>query len=317
MKLNHLLLLKRKDSEDTMSKVDPARISADPELTALREESAALEQLQAAAPPAPPWDTLRAQVIERATVLEERTMRLTDIFAGRRGWVVRFAAITIVLAVLASGVFAIRSLTPKAWATTNGYVLTFDLPVSEYVDGEDCQCTSWADCPHKYIGDVGRVITAWAKERGEEVGMPPHNDIPGSRLKMFTKTVYSISDEGGDEDYSMEVTLAGFTEEELDSLLNAIRANPVLPEPLVSNATYYHVGEMNGEFAYSFTFAGQTFCFPEYASASDIENQLNAWYESEYGTPGIIEVTIKKSITGGRTITIDGHGSLDDIETGP
>jgi len=312
MNLNHLLLLKRKDSEDAMSKGDPARIAADPELTALRNESAALEQIRAAAPEAPPWDTLRGQVIERATVSEERTMRLSDIFAGRRGWFVRFAAITIVLAVLASGVFAIRNLTPKAWATTNGYVLTFNLPLADHVEGQDCQCRSWDECNHKYIGDFGRLLSAWAAERGEEVGMPPHGDNPNARFKVFTKTMYIRTDDpAGERQYWMEATLAGFSEDELSSLLEAIKANPVLPEPEVSNATYFHIGEMNGDFAYSLNLGGQTFCFPDYATASDIEEQLNAWYESEYGKPGKIEVTVEKSATGGRTITIDDHGSLD------
>ncbi len=68
---------------------------------------------------------------------------------------------------------------------------------------------------------------------------------------------------------------------------------------------------MNGDFAFSFSIDGQVFSFPEYATASDIEQQLNAWYESEYGAPGNIEVQLEKSATGRRTITIDGNGTLE------
>lgn len=311
MDLHKLLLLKRKEAEDQLSEAQRARMAADPELTALREEGLALEGLQASAPPAPPWDTLRAQVIARAENAEETTMRLTTLFAGRHGWVMRFAAITIVLAVLASGIFAFRAMTPKAWATTNGYVLSFSLPPADHVDGEDCRCTNWDECSHKYIGDFGRLIAAWAAERGEQVGMPPHSDISGARLKMFTKTVFISGNGGAGEGlYRMDATLTGFSDEELESLLQEIKADPVLPEPQVSSATYYHIGEMNGDFAYSFNVCGNTFHFPEYASAEEIEQQINSWIEAEYGTPGNLSIEIEVNDKGGKTITISGDVSL-------
>jgi hypothetical protein len=303
MKFKDELLLERNLQLDRLFPAQRDRLKADPELTALAEETAALGSVCAAFPAAPPWENLRAQVIAQAMAPKESAMR--NLFNMRR-WYVRLALAIVALAVV-SGAFMLLPSGPRAWASTNGYVLTFDLPVADYVEGQDCQCTDWNECDHKYLGDFGRVVQAWAAERGEEVGMPPHHDIPGARLKQFLQTKYIKPDpgEGGSETYSMEVTLAGFTAEELQSLLEAVRANPVLPDPAVTDATWYHVGEMRGDIAYSFTIGGELFCFPEYATAEEMEQELNSWIERTYGTEGRIEITIEHSITGGKTITVD------------
>jgi len=303
MKFKDELLLERDLQLASLTPAQRARLTADPELTALAEENAALASVRATFPAAPPWENLRPQVIAQAMAPKESAMR--NLFNIRR-WYTRLALAIVALAVV-SGALMLLPSGPRAWASTNGYVLTFALPVADYVEGQDCRCTSYDECDHKYLGDFGRVMQAWATEHGEEVGMPPHHDIPGARLKQFLQTIYSKPDSGSNasETYTMEVILAGFTAEELQSLLEAISANPVLPEPTVADATWYHVGEMRGDFAYSFNIGGELFCFPEYASAEEIEQELNDWVEQTYGTEGLIEITIERSLTGGKTITVD------------
>lgn len=304
MKFKDKLLLERNLNPDSLPPAQRARLEADPELTALAEEGTALTGIHASFPAAPPWENLRSQVIARAAAPKESAMR--TMFNLSR-WYVRLALATLAIAVISGTYMLLVPSGPRAWATTNGYVLTFDLPVADYVAGQDCRCDSWAECDHKYAGNFGRLIEAWAADHGEEIGMPPHWDAPGSRLKYFLKTTYCEPSEGetGETYYKLDVTLAGFSPEELDSLLTEISKDPILPEPLVGDATWYHVGELRGDFAYSFTVGGELFCFPEYATAEEIEQELNNWVEQTYGTPGRIEVTIERSITGGKTITVD------------
>jgi len=303
MKFKDKLLLERDLHLASLTPAQRARLTADPELTALAEENAALTGVHASFPAAPPWEDLRAQVIAQAMAPKESAMR--NLFNIRR-WYMRLALAIVALAVISGALTLLAPSGPRAWATTNGYVLNFDLPLADYVEGQDCNCRSWAECDHKYAGDFGRLIEAWAAERGEQVGMPPHWDIPGSRLKYFLKTTYSEPGEGeaGERFYRLDVTLAGFSPEELDSLLAEISENPVLPEPTVGDATWYHVGEMRGDFAYSFNIGGELFCFPEYATAEEMEQELNSWVEQTYGTEGRIEITIEKSLTG-KSITVD------------
>jgi len=233
-----------------------------------------------------------------------------NIFTSGR-W--RYAAIGIVMLALAlAALFAPMGSWfehgQKAWAASEGYIITYSLPPDAADWRGDCHHESAEECNCPYLGDAGRAIVAWAKASGIDLGFPAGrgavDKLPAVVMMRTTRL------EGATRQASLQVLAIGFTAEQVAALKDVLCSVPGLSSPSSEEATWFHVqaAVYNG---YLLELFGHQFGFPENATEEDMEQQIGQWLKensdklpSDSRSIAGVDIKITKQPFGGRDILI-------------
>jgi len=299
--LKERIVLSRITDLSELTERERATAESDDEITELMGENLALEKLASQASLAPD----RAEMVSRAKArLNFETSEVTfmgflrSFFFGKR-WYFKFAGIAAIVALfLAVGVMLPAK---SSFAATNGYLLVFDLGAIPASDNTE-QATENANAICKKIQDA---LKAWEDAHKAEV--------EAYKAEGKCKLLISVNINNG-EGQAM-VGLLGGDDKALESLKVALAEVPGLPEPTISDATWFaKAGDSPELGGLVIDVHGHIFTFPESATEEEIESTINAWLaENKPGATADVEVVIEEANGERRVeIRIEMHGEDED-----
>jgi len=259
-------------------------VQADPGLTAMIKENAALGKLTEEIPAQPPWENLRTDVIQEYTQPKENAMTLVSRLMNGRSWYARAA----IAALIVTGLFALSLLLPRAgsinpvapaWAATDGYILSYYLPAP----AGNCQ-----DDP--LLKAVSETVKGWKSASSEELA-----GAEGEEYKIMLRIEIEKQSPEDTGTLKLSVMAVNLSYEQMEALGAELTEKAGLPEPLIEESTWFHDKELQNPDCVSVTFNNRTFNFPPGASEAEMEELLTKWLHDEHeGFKGSVDVEIEE-----------------------
>jgi hypothetical protein len=294
-----------------------ARVQADPELTALIEENAALAYVTADCPPAPPWENLRGIVMKPSRDPEERAMRgIANLIPVRPLLALAAVVIAVAAALYISPQYGLFGQPGQAWASASGYVLSYELP-GDAIDprvGDGQAGASLSENP--YMLKVRELIQNWTAENG--VTLVRERSAVGDEpaVALALKAMMSAQKcEGENADVQVQATLEvlalGLSEGQLDSLEETLKGVDGLGAPARSEATWFHMEQLKLD-STMIEVDGHQFSFPEGTGEEEMERLISDWLiANNPGYDGEVDVTITNTPDNGKQIRIEIRGECE------
>lgn len=250
-------------------------VQADPGLTVMIEENAALLDIREGFPPPPPWENLRADVINDSIQPKEKTMTaLSRIFYGKRWYVQAALAVLIITGLLAVSLLLPRSgsfspLTP-AWAASDGYMMTYVLPAPGGPGSEVA-----------LLDDIEQVVKNWVDSR--KASVPADGEAYADQTKIMFKGLFQ------DDGMHLTIMAVNVSFSDMESLRSELGTVTGIPEPTIEEATWFHLQELEAAMeelsstdSISVNLHDRVFNFPPDATEDEIRALLNDWIDTEY-----------------------------------
>ena len=268
MSLKDRILNDNITAPEQLAPADRELAQADPGLTALIQENAALGSITEGIPAAPPWENLRSEVIRDYTEHKENAMTMILRIMGGQKWYVKLAfSLALVAGVLALSLLLPRngSINPVAlaWAASDGYTLTYDLPAPAGGCKDDPLLTLIHD-----------TIKAWTDSY--KANAPA--DAP--EAKVMLRMEVSKCDEADPGTLQLTVMALNLSYENLESLRAELAAKAGVPEPAIEESTWFMDEKMTNPDFVSVMLNNRTFNFPPGATEEEMETLLTEWIKT-------------------------------------
>ena len=269
-------------SLEQLAPADRKLAQADPGLTALIQENAALGRITEAIPAAPPWENLRTEVINDYQGHKENAMTTIYRLMSGQKWYIKLA---FSLA-LCAGVLALSLVLPRAgsinpvapaWAASDGYILTYDLPVPTCPPGED-----------PLLNGINEAVQAWTDDYRANAAP----DAPEAQVML--RIEISMCDENDPGTLTLSVMALNLGYEDMESLRATLAEQAGVDEPLIEESTWFMDEKMTNPDFVSVTMNGRTFNFPPGATEEEMETLLTEWIKTEVDVEfgGSVDVAI-------------------------
>lgn len=283
MELLEKILIKRIADARQLTEAEQERVKSDPALQAAIRENSGLARLKRETLWAPPREAVLRSALNRTAHGGHSMSLIERLFTGRR-WYFQLGAALLLLAAV-----TLLALVPRTstWAQTNGYVLKFDFgQVADPESEEDARAAI-----HERLAGLEQAVKDWTEARkatdaseGDSCEVMINVNVNHGQLTAM-------------------VALAGESRDTLDDLADALAEVPGVPQPVITEATWFHAGgKLDPGAGISFSIDDHVFSFPKSATESEIEQTINEWLkENRPEFDGEVDVTITRS-----TDSVDG-----------
>lgn len=276
MKLLEKILIERITNPEQLSSAEQERVKADPALEAAIRENLSLARLKSASSGAPDREAVLTSALDRRTDGGNTMSLIERLFFGKR-WYLSLGAALLLLAAV-----TLLALLPhtKSWAKTDGYVLSFDY--GQVGTGDASGSDDVDSVVTVNLATLNKAVKEW---------LDAHHD-GGGENKESCRAMLNVNVDNGH--LTAVVALLDASRDELEDLAAWLKDVPGVPEPTITDATWFHPdGKLDPSAGLSFSIMDHQFTFPVDATESDIEQTINGWLaENKPDFKGKVDVTI-------------------------